>query len=170
MGLSLNYGGGVVGSSVSSQESSYISNRSDQVVGNGRTFWGFPFTSFEEHRNKTEVILEDNDAIIEENIPNITNLDDDKFNENVGSSGKETELKLCGRGHWRPAEDSKLKELVALYGPQNWNLIAEKLQGRSGNKIKQLGLSFSIISLLRVFSFMFVFGFCLTGLKERAVD
>ncbi|GER45706.1 myb domain protein 105 [Striga asiatica] len=40
--------------------------------------------------------------------------------------------KLCSRGHWRPAEDSKLRELVALYGPQNWNLIAEKLQGRSG--------------------------------------
>lgn len=40
--------------------------------------------------------------------------------------------KLCARGHWRPAEDAKLKELVALYGPQNWNLIAENLQGRSG--------------------------------------
>lgn len=40
--------------------------------------------------------------------------------------------KLCARGHWRPVEDSKLKELVALYGPQNWNLIAEKLEGRSG--------------------------------------
>lgn len=42
--------------------------------------------------------------------------------------------KLCARGHWRPAEDSKLKELVALYGPQNWNLIAEKLEGRSGKQ------------------------------------
>lgn len=40
--------------------------------------------------------------------------------------------KLCARGHWRPAEDAKLRELVALYGPQNWNLIADKLQGRSG--------------------------------------
>ncbi|CAH8363920.1 unnamed protein product [Eruca vesicaria subsp. sativa] len=38
------------------------------------------------------------------------------------------------RGHWRPAEDAKLKELVAVYGPQNWNLIAEKLQGRSAGK------------------------------------
>ncbi|KAI4302155.1 hypothetical protein MLD38_037936 [Melastoma candidum] len=44
--------------------------------------------------------------------------------------------KLCTRGHWRPAEDSKLKELVALYGPQNWNLIAEKLQGRSGKSCR----------------------------------
>ena len=41
-------------------------------------------------------------------------------------------LKLSSRGHWRPAEDAKLRELVALYGPQNWNLIAEKLAGRSG--------------------------------------
>lgn len=41
--------------------------------------------------------------------------------------------KLCSRGHWRPGEDAKLKELVAEYGPQNWNLIAEHLQGRSGN-------------------------------------
>ncbi|KDO72598.1 hypothetical protein CISIN_1g047550mg [Citrus sinensis] len=44
--------------------------------------------------------------------------------------------KVCSRGHWRPAEDSKLKELVALYGPQNWNLIAEKLEGRSGKSCR----------------------------------
>ncbi|OMO79307.1 hypothetical protein CCACVL1_13761 [Corchorus capsularis] len=44
--------------------------------------------------------------------------------------------KLCARGHWKPAEDSKLKELVALYGPQNWNLIAEKLQGRTGKSCR----------------------------------
>jgi len=40
--------------------------------------------------------------------------------------------KLCARGHWRPAEDAKLRELVSQHGPQNWNLIAEKLEGRSG--------------------------------------
>ncbi|OAY76602.1 hypothetical protein ACMD2_23769 [Ananas comosus] len=39
---------------------------------------------------------------------------------------------MCTRGHWRPSEDEKLKELVACYGPHNWNAIAEKLQGRSG--------------------------------------
>uniref|UniRef100_A0A0D6QU94 Uncharacterized protein n=1 Tax=Araucaria cunninghamii TaxID=56994 RepID=A0A0D6QU94_ARACU len=44
--------------------------------------------------------------------------------------------KTCGRGHWRPAEDAKLKELVAQYGAQNWNLIAEKLQGRSGKSCR----------------------------------
>lgn len=51
---------------------------------------------------------------------------------NNTSSSTNSQTKLCARGHWRPAEDSKLKELVALYGPQNWNLIAEKLEGRSG--------------------------------------
>ncbi|CAN4124493.1 unnamed protein product [Withania somnifera] len=68
------------------------------------------------------------------------------FNSNNSSSsgggvnnGKETESgqsKLCARGHWRPAEDAKLKELVAIYGPQNWNLIAEKLEGRSGKSCR----------------------------------
>jgi myb proto-oncogene protein len=40
------------------------------------------------------------------------------------------------RGHWRPAEDAKLRDLVAQYGPQNWNLIANKLHGRSGKAVK----------------------------------
>ncbi|XP_021733187.1 transcription factor MYB56-like [Chenopodium quinoa] len=44
--------------------------------------------------------------------------------------------KLCSRGHWRPAEDTKLKELVLKFGPQNWNVIAEKLQGRSGKSCR----------------------------------
>ncbi|KAL7252035.1 hypothetical protein ACSBR1_013812 [Camellia fascicularis] len=44
--------------------------------------------------------------------------------------------KLCVRGHWRPHEDSKLKELVTHYGPQNWNLIAEKFQGRLGKSCR----------------------------------
>ena len=48
-------------------------------------------------------------------------------------------MKLCARGHWRPHEDAKLKELVVQFGPQNWNLIAEKLQGRSGNDNSNLG-------------------------------
>jgi len=56
------------------------------------------------------------------------------------STGKELpdsgQSKLCARGHWRPAEDAKLKELVAQYGPQNWNLIAEKLEGRSGKSCR----------------------------------
>lgn len=46
------------------------------------------------------------------------------------SAGEDT--KTCPRGHWRPAEDEKLRQLVEQYGAQNWNSIAEKLQGRSG--------------------------------------
>ncbi|KAG8097979.1 hypothetical protein GUJ93_ZPchr0013g34743 [Zizania palustris] len=43
---------------------------------------------------------------------------------------------MCSRGHWRPSEDEKLKELVARYGPHNWNAIADKLQGRSGKSCR----------------------------------
>ncbi|KAM7259814.1 hypothetical protein ACFE04_015555 [Oxalis oulophora] len=42
----------------------------------------------------------------------------------------------CPRGHWRPAEDEKLRQLVEQYGPQNWNSIAEKLHGRSGKSCR----------------------------------
>lgn len=41
-------------------------------------------------------------------------------------------VRNCYRGHWRPAEDDKLRQLVERYGPQNWNFIAEHLDGRSG--------------------------------------
>ncbi|KAK4757343.1 hypothetical protein SAY87_018644 [Trapa incisa] len=44
--------------------------------------------------------------------------------------------KLCSRGHWKPAEDAKLKELVKQFGPQNWNLIAEHIHGRSGKSCR----------------------------------
>ncbi|KAL0341659.1 UNVERIFIED_CONTAM: Transcription factor [Sesamum calycinum] len=43
---------------------------------------------------------------------------------------------MCSRGHWRPAEDEKLRELVERYGPHNWNSIADKLQGRSGKSCR----------------------------------
>ncbi|CAL5367785.1 unnamed protein product [Camellia sinensis] len=72
--------------------------------------------------------------------------DDDEINDDDPNNGsvKEKEMeggrqqsnKLCGRGHWKPAEDSQLKQLVALYGPQNWNLIADKLEGRSGKSCR----------------------------------
>lgn len=51
-------------------------------------------------------------------------------------AGKSGHIKLCSRGHWRAAEDAKLKGLVAQYGPQNWNLIAEHLEGRSGKSCR----------------------------------
>lgn len=46
----------------------------------------------------------------------------------------------CYRGHWRPAEDDKLRQLVERYGPQNWNFIAEHLDGRSGKEKKKVDL------------------------------
>ncbi|XP_044491121.1 transcription factor MYB105-like [Mangifera indica] len=72
-------------------------------------------------------------------IHNVNLNEEFNHNETIEMSGKETDkglAKLCARGHWRPAEDTKLKELVALYGPQNWNLIAEKLEGRSGKSCR----------------------------------
>ncbi|KAM0936434.1 putative transcription factor MYB-HB-like family [Dioscorea sansibarensis] len=60
----------------------------------------------------------------------------DKVNQDGETTNDCGQSKLCARGHWRPAEDSKLRELVAQYGPQNWNLIAEKLEGRSGKSCR----------------------------------
>lgn len=56
---------------------------------------------------------------------------------NSGSTGDEART-TCPRGHWRPAEDEKLRQLVEQYGAQNWNSIAEKLQGRSGTNFDYL--------------------------------
>ncbi|XP_054803662.1 transcription factor MYB54-like [Prosopis cineraria] len=57
--------------------------------------------------------------------------------EAKSSSGlRNGHAKLCARGHWRPAEDARLKDLVAQYGPQNWNLIADHLEGRSGKSCR----------------------------------
>ncbi|KAI3464604.1 hypothetical protein Pfo_021267 [Paulownia fortunei] len=50
--------------------------------------------------------------------------------------GSSDDPRTCPRGHWRPAEDEKLRQLVEQYGPQNWNSIAEKLQGRSGKSCR----------------------------------
>ncbi|XVF42657.1 hypothetical protein PTKIN_Ptkin01aG0382300 [Pterospermum kingtungense] len=66
---------------------------------------------------------------------------EDETNKNYGvafggGGSKNGHTKLCARGHWRPAEDAKLKDLVAQYGPQNWNLIAEHLEGRSGKSCR----------------------------------
>nr|XP_004503065.1 transcription factor MYB54 [Cicer arietinum] len=44
--------------------------------------------------------------------------------------------KSCNRGHWQPAEDQKLKQLVNQYGPQNWNFISQQLEGRSGKSCR----------------------------------
>ncbi|XP_073148309.1 transcription factor MYB105-like [Henckelia pumila] len=56
--------------------------------------------------------------------------------KDYSNNNNQSKVVICGRGHWRPAEDMKLKEVVALYGPQNWNLIAQKLEGRSGKSCR----------------------------------
>ncbi|KAE8664126.1 Transcription factor MYB44 [Hibiscus syriacus] len=68
---------------------------------------------------------------------NVENGSKNKTSGGGGGGGtKKGHTKLCCRGHWRPAEDAKLKDLVAQYGPQNWNLIAEHLEGRSGKSCR----------------------------------
>ncbi|KAL1538710.1 transcription factor MYB117-like isoform X2 [Salvia divinorum] len=58
-------------------------------------------------------------------------------NPNLISKRRENGVtKICARGHWKPSEDAKLKDLVSAYGPQNWNLIAERLEGRSGKSCR----------------------------------
>ncbi|KAF9687127.1 hypothetical protein SADUNF_Sadunf02G0061400 [Salix dunnii] len=54
----------------------------------------------------------------------------------AGNSSDDAKSTACPRGHWRPAEDDKLRQLVEQYGAQNWNYIAEKLQGRSGKSCR----------------------------------
>eukprot|EP00252_Welwitschia_mirabilis_P002718 TRINITY_DN12676_c0_g2_i1.p1 TRINITY_DN12676_c0_g2~~TRINITY_DN12676_c0_g2_i1.p1 ORF type:complete len:440 (+),score=16.39 TRINITY_DN12676_c0_g2_i1:151-1470(+) len=82
-----------------------------------QAFWAVESFSSSEHKTKHSS---------SEDTPDVSKEPHD-------SSGQS---KLCARGHWRPAEDSKLRELVAQYGPQNWNLIAEKLEGRSGKSCR----------------------------------
>ncbi|KAJ0025713.1 hypothetical protein Pint_08022 [Pistacia integerrima] len=56
--------------------------------------------------------------------------------DSAGAASSDDATKTCPRGHWRPAEDEKLRQLVEQYGAQNWNSIAEKLQGRSGKSCR----------------------------------
>ncbi|KAL0358108.1 UNVERIFIED_CONTAM: Transcription factor CSA [Sesamum calycinum] len=103
--------------------------------------WGFPFleeTHSSDHRqgnNYKGSDSSDDNEIIDLNA-SLNEEDQDNFNMHKDSNSASGQSKLCARGHWRPAEDAKLKELVALYGPQNWNLIAEKLEGRSGKSCR----------------------------------
>ncbi|XP_039037436.1 transcription factor MYB105-like [Hibiscus syriacus] len=107
-----------------------------------RASWGFPFMGSCKTRcfgeNHSSGVVEGQGSDCSDRTINLNANLNENSNENA-VSGKETDSvqsKLCARGHWRPAEDTKLKELVALYGPQNWNLIAEKLEGRSGKSCR----------------------------------
>lgn len=68
----------------------------------------------------------------EEEVDMYPAMDYKNMKRNGGNPNLRKREKCCARGHWKPSEDAKLREVVAIYGPQNWNLIAEKLQGRSG--------------------------------------
>ncbi|KAA8532968.1 hypothetical protein F0562_032915 [Nyssa sinensis] len=129
--LSINTNCGVASSVSSLQKSCEMEN--------GKTCWDFPFMRNtdvgEDKGSDCSDEIGENNEIIDLNA----SLDEEKPNKDTVMNGKETDSglsKLCARGHWRPAEDTKLKELVALYGPQNWNLIADKLEGRSGKSCR----------------------------------
>ncbi|XP_022957222.1 transcription factor MYB117 [Cucurbita moschata] len=74
------------------------------------------------------------DGFVENHNANPASCSNANNNNTTTPTGAQS--RLCARGHWRPAEDTKLRELVAIYGPQNWNLIAEKLEGRSGKSCR----------------------------------
>ncbi|KAI3933447.1 hypothetical protein MKX01_022026 [Papaver californicum] len=87
--------------------------------------WSFQTTS-EETGIKTE-------------MPCSTDYQKQQETESFGHGSNQqstSSVHSVARGHWRPAEDTRLKELVSQYGPQNWNLISEKLQGRSGKSCR----------------------------------
>lgn len=76
---------------------------------------------------------------------------------------------MCTRGHWRPAEDEKLKELVACYGPHNWNAIAEKLQGRSGAILVDDMIILGLLIYLHLWLFIFLYSYVLTFHVETLI-
>nr|XP_027096338.1 myb-like protein AA [Coffea arabica] len=125
----------------------YLSSSRDSLH-EGRPCWGFSFMPkclLEESQNSdvgegkgssdcSDGFGETGNQPIDLNA----DLSEEKQSNNLQAVGSRDsgQSKLCARGHWRPAEDTKLRELVALYGPQNWNLIAEKLEGRSGKSCR----------------------------------
>ncbi|XP_057948994.1 transcription factor MYB105-like [Malania oleifera] len=147
--LSINPNCGVT-SAISSSQESYACN--GYRVENERASWGIPFMggncNFRNLEDQPTIDVVEalegkgsddcSDDVGENNEANVPNASSNEEipNEGMVSRADSGQSKLCSRGHWRPAEDTKLKELVALYGPQNWNLIAEKLEGRSGKSCR----------------------------------
>lgn len=138
------------------------SSSSSSSMETGRGSWVFSLMG--KGSDCSDVFLENNDT---ENH-NANSNDENPNNENI-NSGKETDSgqsKLCARGHWRPAEDTKLKELVAHYGPQNWNLIAEKLEGRSGKRTRNAFIFFPCFRFFLLLTLLLC-GICI---KVKAAD
>ncbi|KAL1194530.1 Transcription factor [Cardamine amara subsp. amara] len=116
--------------------------------------WEFPFNDINIHQHHNRHCNTSHEFdILKSPLGDVVANEEESNNHNPNFSNSESGKKettdsgqswssssskpsILGRGHWRPAEDVKLKELVAIYGPQNWNLIAEKLQGRSGKSCR----------------------------------
>ncbi|KAF8378695.1 hypothetical protein HHK36_030044 [Tetracentron sinense] len=125
--LSINPNYGVVSAGSSSQESSYCKSSERD----NRIYWAFALMGGDGSKGSDSSDgYGETSAAMDTN----TNLNEKDSNENKEIDSGQPNLR--GRGHWRPAEDTKLKELVALYSPQNWNSIAEKLEGRSGKSCR----------------------------------
>ncbi|GLJ50345.1 hypothetical protein SUGI_1072480 [Cryptomeria japonica] len=95
----------------------------------------------EQHQQQVACAMETSSSLLNTSDDNCSSHEDYCIKDSENSNEKEVgylslRSRLCAKGHWRPAEDVKLKELVAQYGPQNWNLIAEKLHGRSGKSCR----------------------------------
>ncbi|XP_076945641.1 transcription factor MYB52-like [Bidens hawaiensis] len=43
---------------------------------------------------------------------------------------------LVTKGHWKPSEDVKLRNLVAVHGPRNWKTKSQQFPGRSGKSCR----------------------------------
>eukprot|EP00775_Hariotina_reticulata_P013770 gene13770-13891_t len=52
------------------------------------------------------------------------------------SSTTDDRKSAAKRSTWTPEEDQRLVELVEKYGPQNWTLISQGLQGRNGKSCR----------------------------------
>ncbi|KAI3831573.1 hypothetical protein MKX03_029531 [Papaver bracteatum] len=130
--LSLSFGP-FSSSSSSSKDKSTMSKSSDlsfQVIGGSNDEQNIKSWSFQTTSEETAIKNE---------MPCNADYQKQQNSESFGHGSNQqstSSVHSIARGHWRPAEDFKLKELVSQYGPQNWNLISEKLQGRSGKSCR----------------------------------
>jgi len=71
-----------------------------------------------------------------------------KIAASLPANNKWTDMQCCHRWHfvlkpglikkpWTPLEDEMLRELVALQGPRNWGVIAERMEGRLGKQCRE---------------------------------
>lgn len=121
---------------VTSPISSSSTGGGDMDEGGRVLRWGFAYGATKCNSRSPDFLDTQNSDCSNESIDLNASLGEEKNCNAQNNGGSGGQSKLCARGHWRPAEDTKLRELVALYGPQNWNLIAEKLEGRSGKSCR----------------------------------